>query len=95
MNPFTGQKVIVSTYSAGVHFGEVLDGNGKEVLLKDAKRIWRWNGANTLNEIALRGVASTSQISDAVPRILLTEAIEVIPCSEVAIVSLDGATWAK
>ena len=95
MNHFTGQKVIVRTYSAGVHFGEVLDGNGKEVLLKDAKRIWRWNGANTLNEIALRGVASTSKISDAVPRILLTEAIEVIPCSEVAVVSLEGATWAK
>ena len=90
-----GQKVIVRTYSAGVHFGTLAARDGKEVSLTGAKRIWRWYGANTLNEIALRGVLPTSKISDPVPSILLTEAIEVIPCSEAAVASLEGATWAK
>lgn len=90
-----GQKVIVRTYSAGVHFGTLVARDGREVTLSAARRIWRWNGANTLNEIALRGVLPTSRISDPVPSILLTEAIEVIPCSEAAVASLKGATWAK
>jgi len=49
--------VVVRTYSAGVHCGELSARRGKEVDLVNAKRIWRLNGANTLNEIANHGVA--------------------------------------
>lgn len=75
---------IIRTYSAGVHVGEVVEQHGKEVLLKNARRIWRWYGANTLNEIALHGVdRSQSRISEIVPGpIKITEAIETIPVSE-------------
>ena len=90
-----GQKVIVRTYSAGVHFGTLAARDGKEVSLTGAKRIWRWYGANTLNEIALRGVLPTSKISDPVPSILLTEAIEVIPVTDNAAANLESAKWAK
>lgn len=37
-----GKEVIVRTYSAGVHFGTLESRNGKEVVLKDARRIWDW-----------------------------------------------------
>jgi hypothetical protein len=89
------QYVVVRTYSAGVHVGEMVSRKGKEVVLANAKRIWRWFGANTLNEIALRGVLPTSKISDAVESITLTEAIEIIPCAPAAESCLRGATWAK
>ena len=49
------EHVIVRTYSAGVHFGELVSREGKEVVLQNAKRIWSWKGANTLHEIAVRG----------------------------------------
>jgi hypothetical protein len=87
------RHVIVRTYSAGVHYGTLVDRRGKEVDLANAKRIWSWSGANTLHEIALRGVGSGSRISDAVDRITVTEAIEIIDCSDAAVENLEAAKW--
>ena len=76
-------EVIVRTYSAGVHIGTLVARQGTEVLLRDARRLWRWEGAFTLSEVATAGVLrSGSRISHAVPQILLTEAIELIPVSD-------------
>lgn len=79
-----GEFVIVRTRSAGVHLGILREINGTAALLHDARRLWRWTGAFTLNEIAVGGCGEESRISQPVPSILLTEAIEVIPCSEQA-----------
>ena len=89
------KAVIVRTYSAGVHFGRLVERKGKEVKLADARRIWHWRGANTLNEIAMSGVGKGSRISVSVPSIELTEAIEIIPCSEAATKNLEAAEWDK
>lgn len=83
------KKVIVRTYSAGVHFGTLKSRDGKEVVLTDARRIWYWEGAFTLSAIAENGVKKTSKLSVPVPEILLTEAIEIIPCSEAAAENLS------
>lgn len=83
-----GQFVIVRTRSAGVHTGYLVESFGTAVTLREARRLWAWKGAFTLNEIALRGCAKESRISEAVPLILLTEAIEVIPCLEAAVINL-------
>lgn len=85
--------VIVRTYSAGVHYGRLVSRNGKEVVLSGARRIWSWNGAHTLHEIALRGVGSGSRVSDPVTEIALTEAIEIIHCEQAAIANLGAAVW--
>lgn len=87
--------VIVRTYSAGVHAGDLKSREGKEVVLSDAQRIWYWRGANTLNEIALRGVGPGSKISERVPEILLTEAIEIIAATDAARDNLRSSKWAK
>jgi hypothetical protein len=76
-----GKLCIVRTYSAGVHFGEMVDRVGMEVILKNARRIWYWNKAFTLSAVANQGAGEDSKLSQAVPEILLTEAIEIIPCS--------------
>ena len=85
--------VIVRTYAAGVHVGDLKSRDGKEVTLTDAQRIWYWKGANTLHEIALRGVGSGSKVSERVPEILLTEAIEIIQATDEARDNLRGAKW--
>jgi len=77
-----GKYVVVRTYSAGVHVGELVKREGKEVELANARRIWYWNGRFTLNEIANSGVGSESKLSEPVSSIVLTEAIEIIPASE-------------
>ena len=73
--------VVVRTQSAGVHTGVLESLHGTCVILKDARRIWSWTEAFTLNEIALRGCGEESRISNPIGSILLTEAIEVIPCT--------------
>lgn len=90
MNAMIGKKVIVRTHSAGVHFGTLAAKNGKEVVLRGARRIWYWEGAFTLSAVAVSGVGKGSKLSVSVPEILLTEAIEIIPCSEEATENLQG-----
>lgn len=77
------QYVIVRTYSAGVHVGELEVRKGREVTLRNARRIWSWAGAFTLSEISQNGI-SGGRISCVVSEITLTEAIEIIPASQKA-----------
>lgn len=79
-----GEFCIVRTRSAGTHMGILESMNGTAVLLSNARRLYQWFGAFTLSEVSLHGCDETSRISESVPKILLTEAIEVIPCSEIA-----------
>jgi hypothetical protein len=83
---------IIRTYSAGVHAGYVKEHNGKEVTLINARRIWRWAGAFTLSELAKTGVEKPDEckFSVTVPEIILTEAIEIIPCTETAMENIQG-----
>jgi uncharacterized protein DUF6948 len=75
-----GTKVIVRTYSAGVHFGTLEDREGQEIHLKNARRLWSWNGALSLSEVASKGIdLASSRISVPVEEIILTQAIEIIP----------------
>lgn len=75
-----GACVLVRTYSAGVHFGELAGRNGTDVVLVKARRIHYWEGAFTLSAVATEGIdAKNSRVSCEVPVILLTQAIEVIP----------------
>jgi hypothetical protein len=77
-----GPEVIVRTYSAGVHVGTLAEpwvSADRPVTLKNARRIWKWTGANTLNEIATNGLnRKQSKISEPVAELQLIP-IEVIP----------------
>jgi hypothetical protein len=91
-----GEFVVVRTFSAGVHCGILKETGGTAVLLADARRIWRWRGANSLHELSQQGAAKEwTRISEPVPSILLTQATEVIPCSEEARLNLSRSRWAK
>ena len=85
-----GKYVVVRTYSAGVHIGVLASQEGKEVTLTDARRLWYWTGAFTLSAVSQDGVGKDSKISVTVPEIAVTEAIEIIPCSDAAEKQLRG-----
>lgn len=74
--------VIVRCRDAGVHAGEYVSHSGREVILANARRIWYWDGAASLNEIAVHGCSKPGncKIALAVPRITLPEACEIIEC---------------
>lgn len=83
-HPFIGKHCVVRTYSAGVHLGTVKSVEGSQVILEDVRRLWKWEGAFTLNEVANNGVAKTSRIAAEIPTINLSDMIELIPTSEKA-----------
>ena len=93
-----GKTCIVRTYSAGVFLGTVAERNGKEAVLTNARRIWYWDGAASLSQLALDGTSKPEncKFPAAVPQVLLTEVIEIIPASEKAINSIAAVpVWAK
>lgn len=75
--------VIVRTYSAGVFAGNLVKRTGKEVVLKNARRIWRWYGAASLSQLAVDGTSDPSncKFPVEVPEVTLTEAIEILKVS--------------
>lgn len=91
-----GTLVLVRTHSAGVHVGTLIDQSGTEVRLRNAMRIWRWRGANTLHELALHGAdTSWSRISEPVSEIILTQAIEIISVADGAAETLTTPRWGR
>ncbi|AKG07030.1 hypothetical protein AAX06_01680 [Moraxella bovoculi] len=97
LNAMIGKKVIIRTYSAGVWFGELEQKSGNEVILKDARRMWKWWAKEgiSLSACALYGVKHDgSKIIEAVDSVWL-EAIEIIPCTDTAIQSLEDAPNVK
>lgn len=89
-NPLIGQVCVVRTYSAGVHIGEVIRQDKEQVDLKNSRRLWKWQGAFTLSEVATKGVSSESRIAVEIPFIRLTNAIEIIPCSKKALKTFEA-----
>ena len=57
------KRVIVRTYSAGAFFGEVVSREGKEVVMKNARRIWYWSGAASLSQLAQSGTSDPDRKS--------------------------------
>jgi hypothetical protein len=89
-----GKKCIIRTYSAGVWFGTVSEKSGNEVIITNARRMWKWWAAESisLSAVALYGIKhDKSKIVEAVPAVWL-EAIELIPASAQAINSIEGAS---
>ena len=54
LNQMVGKKCIIRTYSAGVWFGEIEEKAGNEVIVKNARRLWRWH---TKKSISLSAIA--------------------------------------
>jgi len=87
-----GTYVIVRTYSAGVFAGTLASRKGREVELTNARRIWYWDGAASLSQLAALGTSKPQNCKFPVPvgRVLLLEAIEILPATSVAQKSIEG-----
>ena len=86
-----GKKVIVRGNYSGVEFGTLVAQEGQEVTLKNARRIWYWEGAASLSQLAMEGTAKPQECKFTVyvDSITILDAVEVIPCTEKAIKSIE------
>ena len=82
---------MVRTYSAGVFAGYIESRDGKEVVLRKARRIWYWSGAASLSQLATDGTSDPQncKFPCEVDKVVLTEAIEIIPITEKAAKSIE------
>ena len=83
---------IVRSYSAGVFAGYIEKREGKEVTIRNARRIWKWAGAASCSQLAMEGVSDPDncKFPVEVDRIVVIEAIEVLDCTEAARQSIKG-----
>jgi len=89
-----GPIVLVRANAAGVHFGELADRNDATVTLRNARRVWKWTGANTCSELSQRG-PSGGNIAEPVPEIVIAGWCEIIPMSDLAVAAFAKIGWAK
>ena len=93
-----GRVCMARTYSAGVFLGTLKSRDGKEVVLTDARRMWYWEGAASLSQLATTGTSKPQKCKFPAPvgEVFLTEAIEIIPATEAAIASIAAVpVWEK
>jgi hypothetical protein len=81
-----GKYCMVRTYAAGVFAGTVKDRSGEEITLTNARRIWYWNGAASLSQLAMEGTTKPTKCKFpcAVDEVLLRGVIEIIPITDKA-----------
>lgn len=86
---------IVRTYSAGVFAGYVKSRNGVEVQMVKARRLWSWQGAMELSDMAQNGVKFPDRCKFGVEaEVLLLNAIELQAVTDKAQKSIQSvAIW--
>ena len=60
MNNFIGKKVIVRGERSGVFFGTLAAKDGQEVKLEKCRRLWYWDGAASISQLAADGTSNPS-----------------------------------
>ena len=90
--------VLVRSYAAGCFTGYLKEKKDREVTLKKARRLWYWDGAASLSQLAMEGVKNPSscKFPCEVDNIIINDVCEVIDVTEESKKSIAGvAIWKK
>ena len=89
-NVLLNEYVMVRTYSAGVFAGTLVKKEGTEVELSNARRIWYWEGAASLSQLAEEGTSlpDKCKFPVEVTQVLLSGVIEILKISDNAKISI-------
>ena len=85
-------KVIVRSDRAGVFFGELVERKGTEVKMRNVRKIFYWEGAAAIEQLATEGTKKPDRckFTVVVPEMVITGAIQIIPCTEKAIANIEA-----
>lgn len=83
---------IVRSDRAGVFAGNIKERNGDEVTMTNVRRIWYWDGAASLSQMAVEGVKKplNCKFTVTVPEMTILGVIELIPCTDEAEKNIKG-----
>ena len=88
------QYYIIRADRAGVFAGNIKERNGSEVTMTNVRRLWYWDGAASLSQMAVDGVSKphNCKFTVTVPEMTILGVIEIIPCSEKAEQNIKAVT---
>lgn len=86
------KHVIVRGDRSGVFFGVLVKREGQVVTLKNARKLFYWEGAAAVEQIAVDGVAKPShcQFTVTVDEIMVLDTTQILPCTDKAIENIKG-----
>ena len=92
MGEMLNKKVIVRGDRSGVFFGTLVAKEGREVKLSNCRRLWYWDGASSISQLAVDGTAKpyNCKFTVTVNEIIITDVLEIIPCTDKANESIEG-----
>lgn len=87
------QKYIVRCNRAGVFYGEIKKQDGDTVTMANVRKVWYWDGACAVEELAVNGTTMPDEckFTVKVDEMTVMQAIQIIPCTEKAVKSLEAA----
>ena len=90
------QFYIVRTDSAGVFFGKIKEANKDEVVMTEVRKLWYWDGACAVEQLALEGTKKprNCKFTVVIPEMAIASPVQIIPCTDKAVESISGvAVW--
>lgn len=86
------QKYIVRCDRAGVFYGEVAKREGQDVTMRNVRKLWYWDGACAVEELAVNGTCAPGKckFTVTVEEMTVMNAVQLIPCTDKAVKSLDA-----
>ena len=76
---------------SGVFYGEKVEIEGQRAVIKNARKIYYWSGANCLEQLSAEGTKRPNdcKFTMTVDSIEVFDLIQILPCTDVAIKSID------
>jgi hypothetical protein len=86
------KSVLVRGDRSGVQVGVLKSRKGTEVVLLNARRLWYWDGAASISQIANDGVSKPQncKFPESVSELMILDAIEILPMTEKAVKSINA-----
>ena len=93
-------KYIIRADRAGVFFGNVEDYSPETgvVTMTNCRRVWYWDGAASLSQLATEGTNNKREckFTVTVAQMMIAGVIEIIPCTDAAVKSINGVSeWKR
>lgn len=96
MNKLLNNYCVVRGDRSGAFFGIVKSINGQTVEMEKVRRLYYWDGAGSLSQVAVDGVSKPKncKFTVTVENVLLTDVIEINLATEKAIKNIkEVAEW--
>ena len=91
-----GKKVVVRSINAGVFFGtlDAVTADGCSCELSGARKLWYWEGAAAVEELAVNGTSlpEKCKFTVKVDSIAIVGICQIIPATDRAAASIEGVS---